>query len=690
VIDFTAIVHGAYSATPFALANFFTAAALFIVAVWEARAYGASVPARRFIFFALCLSGYYLLFGVAYCARDANAALAWLRVGYLIVPWIPAAILLLMNSFLPEQERIPFAAASLFVSAGFMLVGFFTNELLSGADPAWWGYAKRYGWIGGLFTVYFAVAAITSLRRLAAARCRVPRDSFEHRRLDLLYKSNIVLCAAGVDFLQAFGLDVYPFGYVPTLFFVGMVLLTRIRYGEYLFRSSLCADDIVATIHEALFVLDPRGGLLLANPAALQMIGALIKPPAGTNIGVLLQGELFEGDFIGQLRKGPLCEQEAVVRTPNGQTRTVSVSAQLSKDSRGDLIGVVLTVQDVSDRKRAELELLAARTDLEEKVKERTEKLLLVNRRLMDEILERQRVQLDLQRARDELERKVSMRTQELRGANERLQELDEQKSAFLSSASHELRTPLTSVLGFARLVERTFRRRFAPLAVDNPELSKQAEVVCSNLTIIAKEGERLTLLINDLLDLNKIEAGRMNWRDIVLDPRALVQDAASRCSARFLDKPKLRLSLDLPEFLPRIYADPDRILQVLANFLDNAVKFAKDGQVLLSARSPQEGWVELRVADSGPGVAQEERERIFEKFYQSVLSPDCDKAAGTGLGLAICRQIVRHYGGDILVEQSPLGGACFVARLPVLAGSSYPPTDSEPSRAEGEPEAGC
>lgn len=701
VIDFSAIVQAEYQVTPFAFANFIAASMLCLAAAWEARAYSASIPARRFVLFALSLNWYFLFFGVAYCVRDANAALAWLRVAYLVVPWIPAATVLMLNAFLPEQERIPYVRASLLVSAAFVLAGLFSDALLAKAEPVWWGWAKRYGWLGGFFAGYFIVVIVVGMRRLAVALSRAAPDGFERRRLELLVRSTIVLCLTGVDFLQGFGLPVYPFGYAPTLVFVGMVLFARIRYGEYLFRSSLCSDEIVGIIHEALFVLDARGGLLLANPAALRLIGAQAKPAAGTSIASLLQGELFQQDFVGLLRNGPLCELETVVQTLDGQVRTLSVSASLSKDSRGDLVYAVLTAQDVSERKKTELELVVVRQELEQKVEERTAKLVLANRRLMDEILERQRVQLDLQRARDELERKVALRTQELKDANERLQELDAQKSAFLSSASHELRTPLTSVLGFARLVEKTFRRRFAPLVIDDPSLSKQAKVVCDNLGIIAKEGERLTLLINDLLDLNKIEAGRMEWRDAVLEVRALAQDAASRCAARFMDNPRLSLVLALPESLPCLYADPDRILQVLSNLLDNAAKFTQDGRVCLSARVPQDGWIELRVADSGPGVPEEERERIFDKFYQSTQKTDCDKPAGTGLGLAICRQIVRHYRGDILVEAGPGGGACFVARLPALDASVAAavdaavdafglPSSEEPPQGAEDPENGC
>ncbi|THB64993.1 MAG: PAS domain-containing sensor histidine kinase [Desulfovibrio sp.] len=276
-----------------------------------------------------------------------------------------------------------------------------------------------------------------------------------------------------------------------------------------------------------------------------------------------------------------------------------------------------------------------------------------------------------------ELERQVTARTRQLSEANQALTELNTQMSSFLSSASHELRTPLTSVLGFAKVVRKTFARHFLSLAQHDPKLVERAATIDANLDVIGQEGERLTRLVNDLLDMNKIEAGSMSWRDQELDAHGLLLAAAASVQGRFHAAPEVSLVTDFAEDLPALCADPDRITQVLVNLLDNAVKFTRQGQVTMSAKKDGQGHLEIRVIDQGPGIPEQHRDLVFDKFFQSHGSPDpnrfspdtyANKPKGTGLGLAICRRIVSHYQGSIHVEPGPGGlGACFVVVLPGL-----------------------
>ncbi|MEW5772280.1 MAG: ATP-binding protein [Thermodesulfobacteriota bacterium] len=279
---------------------------------------------------------------------------------------------------------------------------------------------------------------------------------------------------------------------------------------------------------------------------------------------------------------------------------------------------------------------------------------------------DRLRSEEQLRRAHDQLERKVEERTRELTEANRRLLEADEIKSAFLSSASHELRTPLTSVLGFAKLAGRSFGRHFLPLAASSPDLSKKARVILENMSIIEKEGERLTRLVNDLLDLNKIESGRMEWRDQVLDAAALLTAAFNTVRGPDSRRRGVEFVLDLAPGLPAIRADRDRITQVMLNLLDNAVKFTSHGAITLRAASVGQGWLEIRVEDTGRGIPEQDLEMIFDKFYQVAgAGAGADKPRGTGLGLAICRQIVAHSGGRITASSVPGRGSVFTILLP-------------------------
>jgi PAS domain S-box-containing protein len=287
----------------------------------------------------------------------------------------------------------------------------------------------------------------------------------------------------------------------------------------------------------------------------------------------------------------------------------------------------------------------------------------------IQDITERKKAEAELLQAQAGLEHQVASRTRELTEANQQLRELNAQMSAFLSSASHELRTPLTSILGFARMIQKLYIRHFADAALSDPVLSRKGQMILEDAGIIVMEGERLSRLVGDLLDLNKIESGRMQWRDEDLDLVELLGHTFAAVSGAFAARPELELRTAVPAKLPRVRADRDRVEQVVMNLLHNALKFTPAGTVDLAARAVDDA-VEIRVMDTGPGVPEAERGLIFQKFYQMIDGDrDRSKPKGTGLGLAICQQIVEHYGGQIWSEPGPKGrGACFAFRLPALA----------------------
>jgi signal transduction histidine kinase len=247
--------------------------------------------------------------------------------------------------------------------------------------------------------------------------------------------------------------------------------------------------------------------------------------------------------------------------------------------------------------------------------------------------------------------RELETATAELRAANERLQELDRMKDDFVSTVSHELRTPLTSI------------RAFAEMLFDRPDtpLEKREKF----LGIILKETERLTRLINQILDLAKIESGRAEWRTEALDMRELVRDAAAATSQLFADK-GIALEMQLPERVPLVVADRDRLQQVLLNLLSNAVKFSPIRDALVRvALTPEPDRVRVDVSDNGAGIDPRDHDSIFEKFRQ-VGDTLTDKPRGTGLGLPISRRIVRQFGGELWVESVPGEGATFSFTLPL------------------------
>ncbi len=246
--------------------------------------------------------------------------------------------------------------------------------------------------------------------------------------------------------------------------------------------------------------------------------------------------------------------------------------------------------------------------------------------------------------------KELEFATTELRSANARLKELDQLKDNFLTTVSHEIRTPLTSI------------RSFAEILFDSPELDLQRRE--EFLGIIVKESERLTRLINQILDLEKMDAGQLEWRMTEVDPGPVIVDSVEAARGLFGSR-AIQLSVSLPDRLPTMHADRDRLYQVIFNLLSNAVDFCNPeaGAIEIVAES-RSGEFWLSIQDDGPGVPSEAREIIFEKFHR--LSGNVgDNADRSGLGLSICRRIVTEFGGKIWVESGSNGGARFCITVP-------------------------
>jgi Na+/proline symporter/nitrogen-specific signal transduction histidine kinase len=255
--------------------------------------------------------------------------------------------------------------------------------------------------------------------------------------------------------------------------------------------------------------------------------------------------------------------------------------------------------------------------------------------------------------------------TAELRAANERLQELDRMKDDFISTVTHELRTPLTSIRAFSEILQEN-------PALDAAEREKF-------LNIIIQESERLTRLINQVLDLAKLESGRAEWQDQRIDLNTVIEDSINATGQLFRAK-NVRLETHLGSGVPAIRGDHDRLVQVLINLLSNAAKFVEPdtGRVTVTL-SAGERTVRVAVADNGPGVRPEARQIIFEKFRQAG-DAMTGKPQGTGLGLPISRQIIEHFGGRLWVDDAPAEGATFVFELPHASPVAAPAAPGEAS----------
>jgi Na+/proline symporter/nitrogen-specific signal transduction histidine kinase len=246
--------------------------------------------------------------------------------------------------------------------------------------------------------------------------------------------------------------------------------------------------------------------------------------------------------------------------------------------------------------------------------------------------------------------RELEKATTELKEANERLKEVDRLKDEFISTVSHELRTPLTAIQSLAEILR------------DYPET--EAEERGNFLSIMINEIQRLSRLINQVLDFQKIESGKMLWQIGPVDMLRLIEDAASATRHLAAHK-KIELTLNLPFQAPVIAADRDQLMQAMVNLISNAVKFCNvpAGRIDIGA-SKHSDHLEITVCDNGIGIRPEDQSIIFEQFRQ-VVHPGRGRPPGSGLGLAITKRIIEYHGGQIGVESAPGSGATFKITLP-------------------------
>jgi len=261
----------------------------------------------------------------------------------------------------------------------------------------------------------------------------------------------------------------------------------------------------------------------------------------------------------------------------------------------------------------------------------------------------------------------------DLKSSNETLEEAKKEadaanraKTDFLNTVSHELRTPLTSVLGFAKIIRKKLEEIVIPaVKTDDKKTAKALQQINGNIDIIVSEGERLTHLINDVLDLAKMEAGKISWNMQTVSMTGIVRHALAATASLFEHK-GLKISTDIDEGLPDTVGDRDRLIQVVINLISNAVKFTERGSVTCSAKL-RNGEILVSIADSGIGIAEEDYPKVFEKFKQ-VGDAMTDRPTGSGLGLPICKEIIEHHKGRIWVDSQLGVGSTFSFALPLTS----------------------
>ncbi len=267
--------------------------------------------------------------------------------------------------------------------------------------------------------------------------------------------------------------------------------------------------------------------------------------------------------------------------------------------------------------------------------------------------LENATIYESLKRNRDHLEELVKERTSQLETAKEQAESANRAKSTFLANMSHELRTPLNAILGFARLTK------------ESPDINPEHR---KNMDIITLSGGHLLNLINNVLDMSKIESGRMTLERAHLDLYQLIQEMKSLLYVNAEERGLSFVVEQAPELPRRIEVDGGKLRQTLINLIGNAIKYTKQGGVVLRVKlakreSAEKVWLKFEVTDTGPGISEEDRKQIFQPFVQ--LRGRLSTETGTGLGLAICRQYVDLMGGQIDCFGEKGKGSVFFFEIP-------------------------
>lgn len=380
------------------------------------------------------------------------------------------------------------------------------------------------------------------------------------------------------------------------------------RFREVARRMSALIDAAPVPV----FGIDADGCVLdIWNPAAERVFGWRRGEVLGRRLPIVLDDEARQAEFDAMRRKvlggADFLGLEQSCRRRDGSLGYLSVSASRIPVAGGEY-GVMVVAEDITARHEAAEALRAAR---------------------------------------DELEQRVAERTAELAAARDRAEEADRIKTEFLANISHELRTPLNSIIGFSSLLLSG-----APGAV-NDEQEKQ-------LTIVRRAGERLLALIEDILDISRLQASGARLPCEPTPLRDMVLRVADTMRPHAIGR-GLVIRTEIESCT--VLAEPRRLEQVLGNLLSNAVKYTDHGEVVIRCRQT-DGQVEITVEDTGRGIAAEELERLFVPFAQRGSGPTGQP--GAGLGLAISRRLVEAMGGSISVDSEPGRGSVFSVRLDV------------------------
>ena len=567
---------------------------------------------------------------------------------------------------LPFERQFSLVLGGLFVLFIFLvytndLHGLVSTNLSLRPDPPFGVLTYDYG-VG--MWVMAAIAYSLTLAGLYLLISYSWRSAPIYRRRTVLITLGVAVPLIGtvtalMDFTFLGQRDITPF-----TFTISNILLALVLYSYRLFEIVPVAHSLlVESMPDALLVLNAEDRLVDLNPAARRLLGV----GEGWQVGQPAD-QFFANwpELLETYREQERAEDELAFESGD-RTNYYFLSITPLQDHRGRGLGRMIRLRDISARRRAEAALHEHQEKLEHMVDERTAEL-------QQEIAERKRAEVALKQYQENLKELVAERTAELEHAKEQAEVANRAKTQFLSHMSHELRTPLNGILGYVQILKRD--ANLTPRQVDG-------------LNVIQHSGEHLLTLMSDVLDLAKIEAGRLDLRLAPTNLPALLGLVASLARTHAQQKGlgfEYAVDTTLPTF---VETDETRLRQVLLNLLGNAINFTERGQVALcvSASSVSPGaaaGLRFAVSDTGTGIAAEHLELIFQPFER--IGETRQRTDGVGLGLPISRQLVQLMGGDIQVQSQPGQGSTFWFDLPLRPAAPLSQAVERPTDAQKTP----
>ena len=569
---------------------------------------------RFFLLYTLALVVWQLCNMLVFLAATPDVAVIWSRVGqvgvFLIYPSVFHFGAVVGNT--EKRDRVYIYVAWL-SAVCFILVACLTEWLVKGVHHFWWGFYPDYGWFGliavGVFTVFLSAA----IYRMVRLHDRAERGSIQWRRTRLFALAYIIGVLAAVDFLGTAGFELYPVGYLPILFHWVAITYVTLRYRLVDITPEIAAQQIVDTMSDALIVLDMEKNIRLVNPAAEQLFSIAESDVVGRPLATTLRDNVAAGYMQAMLTDANVSRFQLDYHPNAEENRTLEFSAAIVKDNTRKPVAYVCILRDVTAQREMQFEL----------------------------------------------ERRVAERTAELAVARDHALEASRTKSAFLANMSHELRTPLNAIIGYSELLQ------------EDAEGSNDRKFV-DDLHKIRKAGSHLLNLVSMVLDLSKIEAGKMELHIDTFSIEPMVSEVVDTFHP-IAAKNNNSLLVKCPKNIGEMTSDVTKIRQALMNLLSNACKFTHDGKIEFRVKRETHGdgdKIVFTVSDTGIGMTLDQQQKLFSDFSQAD-STTAVKYGGTGLGLAISQRFCQMLGGDIRVDSVPGEGSVFTMTLPVSASTS-------------------